>query len=142
MKAAEFFRDIVEANYNEARANPNDLRLLINAILSMNTIAEFVALDRIDYTSVDRKQLNEKANDIRNASPALKNLKICAETLKHVRKLPQKSNDDFSLIPSSTGLSSYQPSTWVIKSPQMDYDLRGVLDNAFETIKQFPEFSV
>jgi hypothetical protein len=54
MDARDYFEQIVKPNYYEAKDNPNDLRSVWNAILTMNTVAESIALERLDYSSVDR----------------------------------------------------------------------------------------
>ena len=81
--------------------NRTDLRALWNAVLSMNTLAEFVALHRLGYPLLTRKELDEKAKTIREEVTILETLKQCAETLKHVRKL----NND-----TKPSLMSDQPS--------------------------------
>ena len=44
MDAADFFHDLVKPNYEELRRDQNRLRRLWNAVVSMNTVAEYVAL--------------------------------------------------------------------------------------------------
>ena len=39
MDARDYFEQIVKPNYYEAKDNPNDLRSVWNAILTMNTVA-------------------------------------------------------------------------------------------------------
>jgi hypothetical protein len=97
MDATEFFCQIIEPNYAEATRAPDDLRLLVNAIISMNTVAEFLALKRNQYGQMTRKELTGKANELRKQFPCLEDLKLCAETLKHVRKLNNAKSADFSL---------------------------------------------
>jgi hypothetical protein len=71
MNAAEFFRTIVKANYDEFLRNPQDLRLLWNAVVSMNTVAEYVALERLGYEELSRVGLGTKANQIGTNSQLL-----------------------------------------------------------------------
>jgi hypothetical protein len=86
MDAAEFFRTVVKPNYEQFVQNPTDLRLLWNAIVSMNTVAEFLALHRLGYSPVYREEHNAEAKKLRDLSADLTKLKHDAETLKHVRK--------------------------------------------------------
>jgi hypothetical protein len=46
MDAREFLWKIVVPNYAEFYKSPNDIRLLWNALVSMNTVPEFLALHR------------------------------------------------------------------------------------------------
>lgn len=97
------------AQLRGSHALSNDLRLLVNAIISMNTVAEFVALDRLKYCEVSLEVLAKQANDIREQFACLKDLKFCAETLKHVRKLTNLPDSDVSVTPSSTSILPPQP---------------------------------
>jgi hypothetical protein len=140
MDATEFFCQIIEPNYAEATRAPDDLRLLVNAIISMNTVAEFLALKRNQYGQMTRKELTGKANELRKQFPCLEDLKLCAETLKHVRKLNNAKSADFSLTATSTSISPTRTSTWTITTVSNTYHLRTIVDVAFQTIKTFPEF--
>jgi len=140
MDATEFFQNIIKPNYEDSAGAPDDLRLLLNAIISMNTVAEFVALDRLDYAKISEKELGKQANEIRRQFPSLEDLKFCAETLKHVRKLHGTMTSDYSVTPSSTSISPSEPSTWIIETAQKRYCLKAIADEAFRTIKTFPEF--
>jgi hypothetical protein len=42
MDASEFFQIVAEPNYEQLIGDPSDLRSLWNAVVSMNTIAEFL----------------------------------------------------------------------------------------------------
>jgi hypothetical protein len=141
MDATEFFQKIIKPNYEDAVRAPDDLRLLLNAIISMNTVAEFVALDRLGYAKISQQELAKRANDIRRQFPSLEDLKFCAETLKHVRKLSNTMTSDFSVTPSSTSISPSQPSTWIIETTYKTYYLKTVADEAFRTIQMLPEFT-
>ena len=138
MHATDFFQQIIKPNYDEATRTPNSLRLLVNSIISMNTVAEFVALDRLGYVKVSLQELAKEANQIRRQYACLEDLKFCAETLKHVRKL---SDSDASVTPSSTAILPLHPSTWFIKTASKTYNLKTVADDAFHTIEMFPEFT-
>jgi hypothetical protein len=65
MNAREFFQDVVSRNYCEFVGCPNDIRLLWNALVSMNSVAEHLALDQLDYAQVSRDELTSVANQIR-----------------------------------------------------------------------------
>jgi hypothetical protein len=134
MDACEFFHQIVTPNCNDAMQRPFDLRLAWNAILSLNTMPEFLALHRLGYReNVDRKELDPEAAEIRKQHLSLANLNNEAIKLKHVRRLSgRKQNEPFSSIDSSTGYST---------SESTPPDMRKVIHDAFETIKTFPEFS-
>jgi hypothetical protein len=86
MNAAKFFREVVESNYLEFNRNPDDVKMLWNAVVSMNTVPEFVALDRLGYAEKSAGELNCAAKAIREREPCLLALKECEETFKHVRK--------------------------------------------------------
>lgn len=140
MDASEFFLRVVKSNYEKSMSDPNDLRSLWNAVVSMNTVAEYLALDRLGYPKVQLDELNRKAKEIREKSPILIDLKFCAETLKHVRKLQGTSSAAMTLTPSSTGFSPDQPSTWIIDDNSKRYVLPVVLSQAFAKLSAFPEF--
>jgi hypothetical protein len=141
MDAAEFFQEVVRPNYEEFCRDQNQLRRLWNEVVSMNTVAEYVALDRLGYEELEREELGNKANEIRNGNPILRDLKVCAETLKHVRKLERKALTEFSSLTSSTGLLSNQPTTWIIDYKTRRYVLSYVLHGAFNALTTFPEFT-
>lgn len=135
MDAREFFQQIVKPNHDEFTRCPSDLRVLWNAVVSANTVPEYVALDRAGYREISKGELAEKANDIRAQSTALLDLKYCAETFKHVRKIRDRAGGNHSTIATSTGVSASDKSTWEIKS----HNLVTVLDRAIEELKKFPE---
>jgi hypothetical protein len=133
MDAHEFFHQIVEPNCENALRPPYHLRLAWNAILSLNTVPEFIALHRLGYkTDVDRDLLYRETEDIRKKYPALTQLNNEAIKLKHVRRLPRKENEPLSSINSST--------SHVISEPTLAELLETIRD-AFQTVKAFPELS-
>jgi len=140
MDAALFFTEIVKPNYKEFLDNQSELRRLWNAVVSMNTVAEYVALDRLGYEPVVREELDREAKKIREANQALLDLKVCAETLNHVRKLDGNASREITSIASSTGLLPDQPATWVIEHGLQRYILSDVLRRAFDALSRFPEF--
>jgi hypothetical protein len=86
MDAKEFYQQVALKNYDEYKANPSSYNKLWNALLSANTVAEHVGLERLNYgSSATRSELAEKAHDVRHQYPALKSLNDRAITLKHVR---------------------------------------------------------
>jgi hypothetical protein len=134
MDACEFFHQIVTPNYDEAMQSPFDLRLAWNAILSLNTMPEFLALHRLGYPEdVDQKVLYREAGKTRKKYSSLEKLNNEAIKLKHVRRLSgRKQNEPFSSISSSTSYSISEPTP---------ADMLKVIHDAFETIKAFREFS-
>jgi|SRR5215831_12565696 len=143
MDASEFFNTVVKRNYQEwtgFAGNPDDFRLLWNAIISMNTVPEYMALDQLGYAQVPRKVLDATAKQIRDKHQSLIDLKFCAEALKHVRKIPGKQKQGsvtLNVKPSanpanvtSTNVSSINRATWIIDG----YDLVDVAQRAFNTL--------
>ena len=138
MDAYRYFATIAKPNYEDAKRNADELRFLWNAIVSLNTVPEFLALDQLDYDlDLDRQTLDIEANKIREKFPALRTLKKCANTFKHVRSIPRKRNDTgFSSISSSTAISPADQSTWIITVDEAEYKLVDILDEAFEAAKK------
>ena len=134
MDAAEFFRSVVRANYDEFTRNPGDLRSLWNAVVSANTAAEFVALHQLGYPETSRAKLDAVAKSIRDKFTVLSDLKFCAETFKHVRKITdQRSSGSFTTVASSTGISPMDRTTWKIDP----HDVVSVLELALATLELF-----
>jgi len=129
--ATEFFND-------EFTLNSDSRRLLWKAIISMNTVAEYVALDRLGYGQVSRDALSKAAEQIREKSPVLNDLKCCAETFKHVRKIKdhRRLGSGFSTIATSAGVSE-EPATWKIGQ----YDLVDVLSRAVAALSSLSELN-
>jgi hypothetical protein len=109
MDAKEFFQEVVLKNYQEATADPASFRKLWNAVVSANTVAEYIALDQLGYAHLTRKQIDEKSEEIRRQYPSLQSLNERAVTLKHVRR-----HVSGKLIDSSTSISPNDPFTWVL----------------------------
>jgi hypothetical protein len=132
MDAQDFFDQVVQPNYADAIGHPDDFGLVWNAIVCMNTVAEFVALHQLGYPeNLTRSDLAKKAKQIRDSNPPLDALKFEVETLKHVRKLTDAKNNDHAVTASSTGHSLSDPASW--------RPLGDLLRRAFETFKTFPE---
>jgi len=136
MDAYEFFHEIVVPNCDEALREPYKLRLAWNAIVSLNTVPEFVALDRLGYKiDVDRGLLDSKADEIRKSYLALVSLNHEAIKLKHVRRLPRKQNEPLSSLNSSTSNE--------ISAPTSAELIKTITDalQLFRNVKEFPELS-
>jgi hypothetical protein len=135
MNAAEFFQDVVKPNYEVFIKNPSDFRSLWNALVSMNTVAEFVALEQLAYDPISRGTLTQTAEQLRDQN--LADLKFCAEALKHVRKIDSQPKLDpkFTTVGTSTGILSNDRASWTIGS----FDLVDVLQRASTTLATFPE---
>jgi hypothetical protein len=128
--AREHFQYVVVPNYNEFVQSPSEFRLLASTILSMNTVAEYLGLDRRGYPlDVSRNQRRRGAREIRD-DLSLADLQVCADALKHVRINQAK---DVTL--SSTGIDRNDPATWKIGG----HDLVKVAHHAFATLNSLPE---
>jgi hypothetical protein len=139
MDASKFFNTVVKCNYEEFTRSSDDFRLLWNAVVSMNTVAEQLALEQHQYDAqVSRQELARTANQIRNND--LSNLKVCAEALKHVRKIRDVKilgQVQGSVTVTSSHVSANNRATWTIGS----YDLVDVAQRAFKTLSALPELS-
>jgi hypothetical protein len=151
MDAAEFFHTVAKRNYEDFNAHPNDLRRLLNAVVSMNTVAEYVALDRMAYSPTARKILDQKANEIRDNSPGLSDLKYCADTLKHVRKITKDhSQSEPTTGSTSTAIFSDDMATWKVdlephalrSRDAHSYDVMQALHQTFATLAGFTELTL
>ena len=131
MDTSEFFNTVVKRNYQKFTSNPDDFRLLWNAIISMNSVPEYMALDQHGYAEVSREALAATANQIRNTDQSLKDVKFCAEALKHVRKIPPENKQgSITITVSSTTVSPISRSTWTIGP----HDLTDVAHRAFRAL--------
>jgi len=128
MDAREFFHNVVKPNYDEFVRSPNDIRLLWNALVSMNTVAEYLALERLGYPQVGPRVIYLEAQRIRRLS-GLQELKFC-ETFKHVRKIRALGSGEFTTIATSTGVSPDDQGTWNVDGKDLA---------AFATLKEIPE---
>jgi hypothetical protein len=111
MDARTFYQSVVRPNFAEYCRSQNDFRLLWNVLVSMNTVAEHVALERLEYSQVKREVLNDAAKQIRDET--LQDLKFCAEALKHVRKIDPKAEtritSELTTTATSTGIDPADP---------------------------------
>jgi hypothetical protein len=131
MDTSEFFNTVVKRNYQEFTSNLDDFRLLWNAIISMNSVPEYMALDQHGYAPVSRDALAQTANQIRNNDQSLIDVKFCAEALKHVRKIPPKSPQGaVTVTVTSTIVSPINRTTWTIGP----HDLTDVAHQGFRAL--------
>lgn len=134
MDAREFFHKVVVPNYTEFIRSPNDVRLLWNVLVSMNTVPEYLALDRLRYSPVSRKVLDAEVQKIREELSGLEDLQSCANAFKHIRRT-KDHRGGFTTVATSTGVSPDDQGTWKIGG----YDLVMVVRNAFATFKGIQE---
>ena len=129
MDAREYFQRIVVPDYAHFQQSPSDIRLLFNALVSMNPVPEFLALHRLDYAlDISREKLDEEAEAIR-VDLRLTALQFCANMFKHVRRVPRRSSE---FIASSTAVSPDDLGTWTV----LGDDLVEVVHKAFATLKE------
>ena len=133
MDAPEFFKCVVKPNYDAFAQRRDDIRLQWNAAVSMNSVAEWVALHRSGYRQMTEAELTCEANKIRKAFPALQTLNDKVTPLKHVRSLRgiKKKDLPVSSVQSSTAYLPDVPLTWE--------KLAEAVDKAFPTMSQFDE---
>ena len=128
MDAKEFFTVVVVENCKEANADPTNFRKHWNAAVSMNTVPEYLALHRAGYPELERWQVDEKAEAVRNEYPNFPELKSYVDRLKHVRK-----HEGQQATASSTSISPQDQNSWA--------DLRDLVDSTFTTFGCIPEFN-
>ena len=114
-------------NYKEAIADPANFRKLWNAAISMNTVAEFLALHRAGYpTTLKSGEVDEKAEAVRSEYPDLKAIKSYADKLKHLRKHVGQQ-----LTASSTSILPRDQPSFV--------DLKNLVERTFTTLDRISE---
>jgi hypothetical protein len=133
MDAPEFFKCVVRPNYDAFGQRRDDIRLVWNAAVSMNSITEWVVLHRLGYPQLIEAELTCEANEIRKTYPTLQSLNNQVTPLKHVRSLRGIKKVDLPVtsIQSSTAYLPDDPLTWE--------ELAVVTDEAFKTVSQFDE---
>ena len=130
MDAREFFQNVVVPRYTEFVRRPTDFPVFWTALVSMNTVPEYLALHRRGYPpDVPRSELRREAQEIRGELSGLEDLQFCADTFKHVRK------SGFGLQASSTGIDPNDPTTWKIG----EYGLVQVAHDALATLNSLSE---
>jgi hypothetical protein len=135
MDTREYFNYVVVPNYNEFARRPTDFHLLWNALVSMNTVAEHLGLPQRGYGQVSRHELYQEARGIRGQFSAVEELKFCADTLKHVRKIQDHGGGKFTTVATSTGVDPTDATTWTIGG----HDLAKIAHDAFATLSGLPE---
>jgi hypothetical protein len=135
MDTREYFNYVSAPNCKEFVRRPTDFRLLWNALVSMNTVAEHLGLHQRGYDEVSRNELYQEAQGIRGQLSAVEDLKFCADTLKHVGKIQDQRGGKFTTVATSTGVDPIDPSTWTIGG----YDLAKIAHDAFTTLSGLPE---
>jgi hypothetical protein len=135
MDASEFFKTVVKPNYDDF-TKTDDYRSLWNAIVSMNTAPEYMALEQLQYNRVPREQLDAAAKQIRDKDPSLIDLKTCAEALKHVRRTTYSNKQgSFQITITSTIASPIDKATWTfVDAHGASYDLADVARRAFTAL--------
>jgi hypothetical protein len=138
MDVRKHFQSVVEPNYNDFVQRPTEYRYLENTLCSGNTVAERLGLDQLEYAEVGRGVLTQEAQGIRKQSSSLEDLKFCADTLKHGRKIIDHGDGKFTTIATSTGIDPANPSTWKIyrRDLGITYDLASVAHNAIPTLRE------
>jgi hypothetical protein len=131
MDALEHFQNVVMPNRNDFVERPTEYRCLDNFLCSMNTVAERLGLDELEYAKVGRGQLTQEAQKIRGQSSSLEHLKFCVDTLKHGRKIMDHGGGKFTTVATSTGIDPNNPTTWKIG----EHDLVEVAHHAFATLQ-------
>jgi hypothetical protein len=131
MDAKAFFQEVVLKNYQESKADQASFQKLWNAVVSMNTVPEYVALDRLRYASLLRKEIDQKSDEVRQQYASLKSLNEGAITLKHVRR-----HISGKLVESSSGIKLTDPTTWRLNDGTT---LHSLLDQAFADLSASPD---
>lgn len=135
MDAREFFQYIVQRNYYEFCRSQNAICLLWNAIVSMNTVPEYLALDRLGYVlEVKQEALGAMAQEKRKEL-GLTELQYCANTFKHVRRIPR---GQLTATASSTSVDPIDQATWVLDG----HDLVQIAHDSFAKLSNLPEFKL
>ena len=134
MDAKEMFNLIAAENYKETKADPANLRKLYNAVTSMNSVADYLALHEDNYPSLKRREVDRRTEAVRFQYPDLEDVKLCADTLKHARHHVGQL-----VTASSTGILPGDPGTWEITEGSKRYNLIDTVDRAYATLNSIPE---
>ena len=140
MDAREFYQTVVRGNYDEFEQSPDEYRPLWNIVVSMNTMPEFLVLHRRGYApDIPPEELEKEAKKIRKKLDGFIELKVCANTFKHIRNIKKIKGSDakFELTASSTGVLPDDQSTWFVGG----YDVVAVVHKAFATLRAIPELN-
>jgi len=135
MTVKEFYQQVALKNYEDYKTDPTSYRKLWSTLVSANTVAEHVGLERLDYGPSTRTGLSNKAHEVRQDYPDLQSLNKRTIALKHVRSYVAGQ-----LTETSTGISPSDPATWQwIDASGTTHDLRDVADRIFATFRTIPE---
>src|SRR5689334_10603498 len=136
MDARQHFQGVMR-NYDEFARNPTDFRLLENALISMDTVPERLALHQLGYPQLSRKALNEEAQKVRGQYSSLKDLHSCANTIKHGRRIRDQRGGKFTTIATSTGIDPANEATWYVDGKY----LPTVVHDAAVALKAHPQLN-
>jgi hypothetical protein len=134
MDKKDYVQQVALKSYEASKAEPNSFYKLRSAVEAMNTVPEYVALDRLGYTSLPRKQIDAESERVRQQYPEFVAINEGAVTLKHVRR-----HVGGKVIASSTGVSPDDPTTWVFSDGSTSRSYRDVLDQAAAVLPTIPE---
>ncbi len=133
MDVRERFQNVVVPSYEEFARSPTKYHLLESALLSMNSVAEYLGLERRGYPpEFSRNERRREAQKIRDGFSDLADLQVSADTLKHAR-----NNRDQGVTLSSTGIDPHDRTTWYINGKH----LPDVAHKAFTALKEIPEIT-
>jgi hypothetical protein len=119
MGSHEFLRDVVLPNYWEFDKCP-DVRLLWNALVSMNSVAEHLALDELKYADVSRNKMDKIANKKRDQYELL-------------------DAEPVNATATTTGVTSDKETWKIIDHSGKEFDLVDVLRKALAKLNEIPE---
>jgi hypothetical protein len=125
MDTKKSYESVVLPNYEASKADPGSFQKIWNAIQSVSTLSEYVALERLEYGDVKRKDVDAVTDSVLRMYPDLYLLKDPATTLRHVRR-----HDGQEVTSSSTGIEPDNPATWVLEDGPSKHNLSDVLDRA------------
>jgi hypothetical protein len=134
MDPKAFFENVVLKNYDAYRADPTCFSKLWNAVVSANSVADYVALHRLGYGTLLRKRIDAESERVRQEYPELQSIRERADTLKHVRRHVGQG-----LTETSTGILARDPTTWHLDDGSTLHSLRDVLDRAVAVLPTIPE---
>jgi hypothetical protein len=100
----------------------------------MNTVAEYLGLDRRGYPpDVSGNQRRRDVRKTRHDLGGLADLRVCADTLKHVRTNQAQGG----VTVSSTSIDPNDQTTWTVG----EHDLAEVAHKAFATLNGLSELN-
>lgn len=144
MNTFDFFYTVVRYNYDEFRARQYDYRLLWNALMAMNTVPEYIVLEKENFRDdMSRDELYEKANKVREADEILTVLRKCVETMRYGGKVDGKqkavqasSPPEGDAAETSTGNEMLDDAIWRLLERDREYDLADLAHKAFPVVQE------